>query len=71
MGFDENLFLESKNWTGNKSFSLSKNSVAVIPEHVTSICVGLGWDTHCDIDSGIILMDEKTHSLEIIYYANK
>jgi hypothetical protein len=56
-GFDEYLFLESKNWTGKRSFNLKKNQVVMIPENMKNIRVGLGWDTFCDIDSSIILMD--------------
>ena len=57
LGFDEGLLQESKNWTGNKSFNLTKNNVAVIPQLLTDVRVGLGWDTRCDIDSSVILMD--------------
>jgi stress response protein SCP2 len=45
--------------------------VAIIPTHLTSLRVGLGWDTNCDIDSSIVLMDANNKELEIIYFGNK
>lgn len=30
----------------------------MIPESMKEVFVGLGWDTTCDIDSSLLLLDE-------------
>lgn len=44
--------------------------VAIIPDNLKVIKVGLGWDSLCDLDTSIILMDQDSEILEIIYYGN-
>lgn len=43
----------------------------MIPVTLKEVRVGLGWDTNCDIDSSIILMDNDNNHLETIFYGNK
>lgn len=38
---------------------------------MTDICVGLGWDTRCDIDSSILLFDADRNAVDNIYYGHK
>lgn len=42
-----------------------------IPLAMTSFKLGLGWDTECDIDSSVLMVDEKGELLENIYFGNK
>jgi len=60
VGFDHALFEECKNWKGGKSFNLQKNHALVLPSSMNEICVGLGWDTTCDIDSSVLLFGNQT-----------
>ena len=45
--------------------------MAVLPKSLNVLRVGLGWDTYCDIDSSIILMNDKNELEETIYFGNK
>ncbi|KAL4453632.1 hypothetical protein ABPG74_009528 [Tetrahymena malaccensis] len=71
-GFDEGIFLEAKNWKGNKTFNLKKEDVLIIPDNIADneIFVGLGWDTRCDIDSSILTFDKEGNIIENIYFGN-
>jgi len=58
-GYNEELLFESKSWkaTMGKKFSLKKDETILIPNTLKEIRIGLGWDTHCDIDASIICLN--------------
>ena len=41
-----------------------------IPLSMTSFKLGLGWDTECDIDASVLLLDKKGTLLEKVYFGN-
>lgn len=43
----------------------------MIPDSMKEIFVGLGWDTTCDIDSSLLLLNEKGDLLENIFFGNR
>ena len=40
-------------------------------DQLKRITIGLGWKTHCDLDSIAILLDENDKRIKTVYYANK
>eukprot|EP00759_Apiculatamorpha_spiralis_P007196 PhF_6_TR14245/c1_g1_i1/m.22860 len=42
-----------------------------IPGNLTSVKVGLGWDTKCDLDASAIMLDEYCNSVDLVYYQSK
>ena len=69
-GFDHLLFEKCKNWKGGKSFNLEKNKALVLPESMTEVCVGLGWDSRCDIDSSVLLFGDQGNNIETVFFKN-
>jgi len=39
--------------------------------YLDNIKVGLGWDTKCDIDSSILMMDYSHNLYSNVYFGNK
>ena len=66
-GFDEALLGESKAWKG-EIFNLKKDQSVLVPESLTHIRIGLGWDTRVDIDASIICFDKDGNEVDLIYY---
>ena len=58
-GFDPILLEETKNWNpqGGKKFNIKKDQSVHMPPHIQQIKFGLGWESRCDIDASLILMD--------------
>ena len=58
-GFDEALLLDSKKWSAGsgRKFVLEKDQTICIPNGLREIRVGLCWDTRCDIDASVILLN--------------
>ena len=72
VGFDPVLLEETKNWkTGGKKFNLRKEQVICLPTSVRELRLGLGWDTRCDLDSSILLLDKHGNLVDNIYYAKR
>jgi len=38
---------------------------------MTEVCVGLGWDTTCDIDSSVLSFSPDGNCVENVYYGHK
>ena len=38
---------------------------------MTEVCVGLGWDTRCDIDSSVLVYGADGNCIDNIYYGHK
>jgi len=38
---------------------------------MTEVCVGLGWDSRCDIDSSVLLFGDKGNSIDTEFFMNK
>lgn len=49
-----------------EGLSLDLNKIGI-----RKIDVGLGWDTHCDLDAYAILRDTRGEELNTVYYGNK
>ena len=62
--------MESKDWKSDsgKRFILKKDQTIFIPKDLEEIRVGLGWDTNCDIDASIILLDIQGNLVDFVYY---
>jgi len=62
--------MESKSWkvSMGKKFVLKKDETIMIPECLKEIRVGLGWDTHCDIDASIICFDKDGNIVDLIFF---
>jgi len=60
---------ETKAWNAgkNRKFNLQKDDLVNLPGHMDQIQVGLGWDTRCDIDASVIMMQGHT-IIDTIYY---
>lgn len=71
-GFDAVLLAETQNWKPGMgmNFNMTKEQVVNIPNVMTSFSFGLGWDTRCDIDASIFLMDRAGQVLETVYYGH-
>ena len=69
-GFNEALLGESKAWSG-KIFNLKKDQSLLVPESLTHIRIGLGWDTELDIDASIICFDKDGKEVDLIYYGKE
>jgi len=63
----------------NKTFNMKKNDVCELPSELfisgEDLFVGLGWDTKCDLDAGILITDKDAKqgakSLNIVNYRDK
>ena len=42
-----------------------------MPSDVKSFTIGLGWDTKCDLDSSVLLLDAQGKVVENVFYGNK
>ena len=51
-----------------KTFNMQKNDVCELPSNLfvsgEDLFVGLGWDTKCDVDAGILIADKNVRSPE-------
>ena len=65
--------MESRAWKSGsgKRFDLKKDTILFIPEDMKEIRVGLGWDTKCDIDASIILLDKQGRMVDYVFYGKK
>ena len=63
----------------NKTFNMQKNDICELPSDLfvsgEDLFVGLGWDTPCDLDSGIVITDrdakEGAKMINIVNYSDK
>lgn len=63
----------------NKTFNMQKNDICELPSDLfvsgEDLFVGLGWDTPCDLDSGIVIVDrdakEGAKMINIVNYSDK
>lgn len=70
---DEFLLKEVESWnlqTG-KAFDLKKGDEIHLPSCLNNIAVGLGWETQCDLDSSVMLLDEKGNLFESVNFSHK
>ena len=72
-GFDPILLEESRNWNpqSGKKFNIVKDQAINLPPNLTKINFGLGWESNCDIDAGMICLDKAGMPLGSVYYACK
>lgn len=38
---------------------------------MTEVCVGLGWDSRCDVDSSVLLFDNQGNNIETVSFMHK
>ena len=41
-----------------------------MPNNLKSFKFGLGWDTNCDVDASILLLDKYGNLISKVYYGN-
>ncbi len=62
-----------------RTFNMNKSEVCELPSDLFTtgedLFVGLGWDTKCDLDAGILLVDldatEGAHAINIVNYRDR
>jgi stress response protein SCP2 len=54
-----------------KTFTMHKNDVAVLPADFRSAVIGLGWDCEgsVDLDASVICLDKEKKRKDIIYFS--
>ena len=69
-GFDSSLIAETKNWSPDegKKISLQQDQVAQMPQTLKSFKFGLGWNTKCDLDASVILLDKDGNLIYVVYF---
>ena len=50
---------------------MTKNQALPIPDALTIISVGLGWDTECDIDCSVLLFNDAYECVDSVHSTKK
>jgi stress response protein SCP2 len=73
------VLLSERRANMKKTFNMNKNEICELPSDLfvsgEDLFVGLGWDTTCDLDAGIIITDKDAmadaHAINIVNYRDK
>jgi stress response protein SCP2 len=63
--------METKSWSAQKGnkFNLSKEQTIFIPQSMSSVMVGLGWDTKADIDASVLMLDDQGEVVDYVSFS--
>ena len=62
--------METRSWSAQKGnkFNLEKDQTIFIPDDMSNLILGLGWDTRADIDASVLMCNNKNSVIDMAYF---
>ena len=72
VGFDEVILMETRSWSAQKGtkFNLEKDQTICIPDNMSELILGLGWDTRADIDASVIMCNKSSDVIDLVSFCD-